>query len=298
MVRRNRGRIVAVTFASALNYWVLVMIFAAFFASDLLESWSGASQLAASAVVATVVAVGVVGRQVRRVRRRTIADLGAVDLVPGELPVVEHLLDGLALAVGTPPVRAAVLADDVPNALAVGRRPSDTTIIVTTGLVEALTRDELEAVLATELWSIRRLDTAMQTVTVACTGSAIGAHHGFREDARNPRVWLWIIVTWPTMVFAELLRRSVLRHADFGADALAVATTRHPEALRHAIEKLRDDTRTVAVLDPRTAPLWFEPVPHGDEQRARELRRVALTPSLDERLRRVPELPSAQREGE
>ena len=142
---------------------------------------------------------------------------------------------------------------------------------MTSGLIEKLSRDELEAVLAAEMWAIRRYDTAMQTVTLGLTDEAAA------------------FVIFPTMAVAEILRIRLLRNADFGADTLAVATTRHPDALRRAIEKLRDDPAVVETLSPSTAPLWFEPIPHDDEQRAREFRRIALTPSLDERLAQLPD---------
>jgi Zn-dependent protease with chaperone function len=148
----------------------------------------------------------------------------------------------------------------------VGRRPAGTTIVVTSGLIEKLSRDELEAVLAAEMWAIRRYDTAMQTVTLGLTAETAA------------------IVTFPTMAVAEILRIRLLRNADFGADTLAVATTRHPDALRRAIEKLRDDPAVVETLSPSTAPLWFEPIPHGARWSIEDDENLALTPHLDERL--------------
>ncbi|HET6771732.1 MAG TPA: hypothetical protein VFH36_00380 [Acidimicrobiales bacterium] len=53
--------------------------------------------------------------------------------------------------------------------------------------------------------------------------------------------------------------------ADFGADALAVATSRHPDRLRRAMEKLRADPVVVETLSLSTAPLWFEPIPHSGD---------------------------------
>lgn len=152
-----------------------------------------------------------------------------------------------------------------------GRRPADTTIVVTSGLIEKLSRDELEAVLAAEMWAIRRYDTAMQTVTLSLTAETAA------------------IVIFPTMAVAEIVRNRLLRNADFGADTLAVATTRHPDALRRAIEKLRDDPAVVETLSPTTAPLWFEPIPHGGHWPTEDYENLALTPRLDERLAHLNE---------
>lgn len=290
-MRRNRRRIVVMTLVALVNYWVLlsgvwgVSICASILLND--HRAPGVGVLWASLAAGAVTAVGVAARQPRSIRSRTLAGLGAVEIGPGELPVVENLLHELGIAVGAPPVRGALVADDAPNALAVGRRPGDTTIVVTSGLVQKLTRDELEAVLAAELWAIRRYDTAMQTVTLAYAGDAVGMHAGYSENWRNPLSWAYIVATFPTMIVAEILRALMLRNADFGADALAVATTRHPDALRRAIEKLRDDPAVVETLSLSTAPLWFEPIPHSGDRRAEDYEAVALTPSLDERLARL-----------
>ncbi|MGE3620863.1 MAG: M48 family metalloprotease [Acidimicrobiia bacterium] len=288
---RNRRRIAVVLVVSVANLW-LVATMGVWFVGGGLAARGGPSVglgLGVSAAIGLVLSVVLVGWKVRHVEEATVRRVGATDLRPGEVPVVDNLLEGLALAVGVPRVRAALLADDAPNALAVGRRPADTTIVVTTGLIEKLRRDELEAVLAAEMWAVRRFDTAARSVITACTSSAIAAHLSFREDPWNFRGWLGLVATWPTMVFAELLQRSAVRATDHGADALAVATTRHPDALRRALARLRDDPTAVDALDADTALLWFEPVPHARRQ-APELRALALAPSLDERLALLPDV--------
>jgi heat shock protein HtpX len=283
VVRRNRRRIVLITVVSLVNYWVFfcLLLGALMVPGLLLHRDTPVPLLAAMAVIlGTIGAVRAVVGQLRSMPTRTLE----------ELPVVEGLLHALAIAVGGPPVRAALVADDAPNALSVGRRPADTTIVVTSGLVQTLALDELEAVLAAEMWAVRRYDTAMQTVTLACAGDAIATHASFSDHWQDPRAWLPVVVTFPTMLVAELMRALMLRRADYGADELAAATTRHPEALRRAMVKLRDDPKVVATLDLRTAPLWFEPLPHGDGARVEDYEAVSLTPSLDERLARLDEL--------
>lgn len=55
------------------------------------------------------------------------------------------------------------------------------------------------------------------------------------------------------------------------------------------IEKLRDDPAVVETLSPSTAPLWFEPIPHGRHWPIEEYENLALTPRLDERLAHLDE---------
>jgi heat shock protein HtpX len=273
VVRRNRWRIAVLTVVAVVNY--MIMMAAVAFVVGLIpvmfEDGRKSGQLLLTLVVfglAIGAACGLreVVRHLWAVRGRTLTELGAVPLKPGDLPVVDNLLDQLSIATGIPRPAAALVADDAPNALAVGRRPADTTIVVTSGLIEKLGRDELEAVLAAEMWAIRRGDTAMQTVTLGLTADAA------------------VFVFLPTAIVAAILRHRLLRNADFGADTLAVATTRHPEALRRAMEKLRDDPAVVETLSPTTAPLWFEPIPHGDRWPTEDYESLALTPRLDERI--------------
>jgi len=277
VVRRNRWRIVLLTGVAVVNYMVMVAtvsflcflivsITVDYYSSQVLVAFAGAGL-----AVGAISGVSAVAHYLRSAHERTLAELGAVPLLPGDLPVVDNLLDALCIATGTPRPAVALVADDAPNALAVGRRPADTTVVVTSGLIEKLSRDELEAVLAAEMWAIRRHDTAMQTVALGLTAETAA------------------IVIFPTMAVADILRARVLRNADFGADTLAVATTRNPDALRRAIEKLRDDHATVDTLSASTAPLWFEPIAHGDHWSTEDYQDLAFTPRLDERLAHLDE---------
>src|SRR5690606_1112210 len=176
VVGRNRWRIALLTVVAVVNYMILMaglvgvlgLISAMFEAGGI-----RAQELVLLAVVSLAVGaasgVSAVVKHLRSTHRRTLDAVGAVMLGPGDLPIVDNLLDELSIATGTPRPAAALVADDAPNALAVGRRPADTAIVVTSGLIEKLSRDELEAVLAAEMWAIRRYDTAMQTVTLGLT---------------------------------------------------------------------------------------------------------------------------------
>jgi heat shock protein HtpX len=277
-VRRNRWRIALLTVVAVVNYMIMVaaFVYVIFLVTAMFDDGGNSAQellMLAGFSLAVGAASGMtrVVEQLWSTHKRTLAELGVVPLGHGDLPVVDNLLDELSIATGTPRPAAALVADDAPNALAVGRRPADTTIVVTSGLIEKLTRDELEAVLAVEMWAIRRYDTAMQTVTLGLTADTVA------------------IVIFPTMAVADILRIRLLRYADFGADTLAVATTRHPDALRRAIEKLRDDPAVVETLSPSTAPLWFEPIPHGSHWSIEDYEDLAMTPRLDERLAHLDE---------
>lgn len=293
IIRRNRRRIVVLTALSALNYalilasfvWAIVIVLILRLDDDLQIG----VQISLSVVLGMSVGTAIVRSQLRHIRPRVLMDLKAVTVEPGQNKMLDNLIDGLAIAKGGPRVRIALIDDPAPNALAVGVSPDDTTIVLTTGLLEKCTRFEIEAVLAVKFCNVRRFDTALQSVGLACSRGAIGSHMLFREDKSDLKDWFLAAITWPSMAIAEVVRFASFRFGDFGADQMALATTRHPEALDSAMARLDADSAVVRLRTAKeTAPLWFEPVPHRDFSRAEEFRGWQGTPSLAERRKRLP----------
>ena len=294
-VRRNRRRLVGVTAVAAINLWfVFGLLITVLVVPYVIRGSRGAPgallplSALASFTVSALVTAWILGGRLRSVAGRTVDELGAGPVVGRKARMVENLVDGLAIAAGTPPVAVALLHDDAPNALAVGRRPSETTIVITTAMLDLLTRDEIEAVLAAEICAIRRLDTAMQTVALACAAGGVGAYRGATEDGTGPRAWFVMALTWPSMKLARSLGRSMLRTADFGADAMAITLTRHPEALTRALRKLANDDRVVMAGDYLCAPLWFKPVPLALDAPTHAVANQFDAPTLEERAARLP----------
>lgn len=168
---------------------------------------------------------------------------------PAGHPEVGNIVDALALAAGIPAPAIAMVDDPAPNSFSVGTRPDRTTIGITTGLVDTLTRPELEAVLAYEITRAASLDVALCTWVLAlttATDDGIGA-----DEAQAFTGRLLGRVT-------GRLRTRALRDMATARDRAAVALSRNPAALVAALEKLAADPRTVAIVTPATAPLWIE----------------------------------------
>ena len=189
-------------------------------------------------------------------------------LPPPGAPVGEHkrvrdLLDGLSIAAGVLSPSCAVLRDPAPNCLTIGRKPETAWVIVTTGLVESLSRDELEAVLAYEVGRIAALEVSLDTAVYACTARVFelwaAPFAGFGHDS-----FLLIpvsIVTAPLAFGCVLLRRHVLRSRARLSDGLAVRYCRNPAALLSALRRIDADQRTVRVASLDDAHLWLQ-YPH------------------------------------
>lgn len=161
---------------------------------------------------------------------------------------LHNVVDGLCLTHGLPKPRLCTVDDPAPNALAAGRSRDHAVLIVTTGLLDALDRIELEGVLAHELSHIRTEDIVPATVAVGVFG--------------------WIA---PGMV-----ERFVDDDREQDADASAVSMTRYPPGLIGALEKLQASDATVSGASRALAALWIEPPapPEILEQRIAVLREL------------------------
>jgi Zn-dependent protease with chaperone function len=181
----------------------------------------------------------------------------------GEHKRVRELVDGISIAAGVLPPSCAVLRDPAPNCLTIGRKPETAWVIVTTGLVESLSRDELESVLAYEVGRIAVLEVSLDTAVYACTARVFelwaAPFAGFGHDS-----FLLIpvsILTAPLAVGCVLLRRHVLRSRAKLSDGLAVRYCRNPAALLSALRKIDADPRTVRAASLDDAHLWLQ-YPH------------------------------------
>jgi heat shock protein HtpX len=283
-MRRNRRRIVGLAAASLLNFWIAAFLFVvavtvgaaiAFtiesfvdgdfnVVMDLIRGVRKAATWATEAgwfseVTTTRVVLGIVvltalaalrllwGR-VSLVERRVTTRTGAQSATDQR---VADILEGVAIAAGVPAPGVSIVADPALNSYSIGRKPESASIVVTTGLVEALSRDELEAVLAYELSRIASFDTALSTWTAGLTGRTIELY----QETGKLLAKLALIV--PTML-ARRLRARTLRRQAGQRDILALNFTRHPEALISALEKIDADTTPVAAAGAMTAPLWLK----------------------------------------
>jgi heat shock protein HtpX len=290
--RRNRARIAGLVVLATLNYCfavavaaiiagvtvALVVVLWAVVEAGWVPGSLGELEVAGVVVLAIAVAAAVVGTMTslvripslrRRLEQRVLEESDARLVEPDTLPRVRNVLDGLAIAAGVPAPRFAVIDDAAPNAFGVGTRPESTVIGVTTGLVDALSRDELEALLAFEITRVASWDVALCSWAVALTGDAVGKLEDTDAGRIVGRPWTWC---------ARRIQRWALRDQDEARDAAAIGFSRNPAALVRALEALAADPRALARASVTTAPLWVE-VPHADfDARIARLRGLARLP--------------------
>jgi heat shock protein HtpX len=156
-----------------------------------------------------------------------------------------------------------IVEDPDPNAFATGIEPAKSHVAVTTGLLAALDRDELQAVLGHEYGHIKNLDTQLMTFLAALVGAVVllrdgmgrmiwgGTRIGGGRIGRGGRsksssggqlvvvlLALWVISWVLAPVVINLLALWVSRRREYLADAMSAQFTRNPVALASALEKI------------------------------------------------------------
>ncbi|MCA0981805.1 MULTISPECIES: zinc metalloprotease HtpX [Exiguobacterium] len=182
-----------------------------------------------------------------------------------------HTVENMAMVARVPMPRIFIINDSSPNAFATGLKPEKAAVAVTTGLLERLSREEVEGVIAHEIAHIKNYDVRLSTVTLALVSviaimSDIGSRMlffrsisgGRRDQNQNPIfliIGLVLLVLAP--LIAMLINMAISRNREFLADASGAELTRNPDALASALEKIANVETPVEQASSASAPLYF-----------------------------------------
>ncbi len=184
-----------------------------------------------------------------------------------------NVVEEMAIASGLPRPRIWIVPDDDPNAFATGKDQSTAHIAVTQGLLDALDRDELQAVIAHEMGHVKNLDVRLMTLLAALVGAvalvgdgmwrvmrggarirggSFGGGRGGGKKGGNPFLIvvlvLWILSWLLAPLITRLLALGVSRKREYLADTMSAQFTRHPLALASALQKIeRAEAPTKAI---------------------------------------------------
>ena len=212
----------------------------------LAASWLGGTIPLAVVVAGIWFAISYFGSQ-------TMIDLmtGARKVERKSEPDLYNLLENLAISRGlrTPTLR--VIDNDSLNAIATGLHEGQYSITVTRGLVAALTRDELEAVLAHELTHVINKDVRTMVIASIFAGiisviaelvfrGLIYSRGGGKRDNKNalPLILIGLAFAAVGFALAIVIRMMLSRTREFVADAGAVELTKNPDAMISALRKI------------------------------------------------------------
>jgi heat shock protein HtpX len=170
---------------------------------------------------------------------------------------LDNVIEEMSIAAGLPKPKVYVIPDSDPNAFATGRDPEHASVAVTRGLLDALTRDELQGVVAHELSHVRNLDIRLMTIIAAMVGTIAllsdwttrGLHHTSNGRSRSDRdddkgaagvilFVVWVVAILIAPLVGQTLAMMVSRRREYLADASGAELTRNPLALASALEKI------------------------------------------------------------
>ena len=199
--------------------------------------------------------------------RLALAINGAKEISKGDNPRLYRMVENLAITNGMPMPKVYIVNDPAPNAFATGRDPQHAHVAATTGILDIMTDRELEAVMAHEMGHVKNYDIRVSMIVFGLV-SVIGIiadilmraiwFGGNNRDRGGPWILvIGIVAALITPIVAMLIQAAISRQREYLADATGALTTRDPEALASALQKLGSVSTATRRQNPSSAHLFF-----------------------------------------
>ena len=202
------------------------------------------------------------------------------------------IMDRLTKKAKLPMPQLYIIPDQVPNAFATGRDYEHAVVAVTEGLLELLTEDEVEAVIAHELSHIKHYDMLVGTITATISGAIamlanFGMFFGGSSDDERPNPIVMMALMFIMPMAATIIQMTVSRNREFMADEGAARMTGHPEWLQSALQKLDHYARGMVMheAEPQTAHMFIINPFTGKDFSMKQL--FSTHPSTEQRIERL-----------
>lgn len=259
-IAKNKRNTVFILF-----FFLLVIAGLGWLASYIYQNWT-------IVIITVVVASAYALFQYFGAGAQAVAMSGAVEIQKQDNPRLWRTVENLSITTGTPMPRVYIVNDPAPNAFATGRDPEHAVVAATTGLLDIMDDAELEGVMAHELGHVRNYDIRVSMLVfglvvaigfisdmflrMAFFGGLGGRNNN--SGGGNPVI---MIVGLVAMVIAPLVatlvQLAISRQREYLADATGALTTRHPDALASALEKLAAYGRPLRKQSSSMAHLWI-----------------------------------------
>ncbi|MEP6355350.1 MAG: zinc metalloprotease HtpX [Hyphomicrobiales bacterium] len=152
-----------------------------------------------------------------------------------------------------------------PNAFATGRNPENAAVAATTGLLDMLSYEEIEGVMAHELAHVQNRDTLIMTITATFAGaiSMLANFAMFFGNNRNNPLGIVgvILMMFLAPMAAALVQMAISRTREYAADKRGAEICRNPRGLAQALVKISNGaaqiTNDEAERNPATAHMFI-----------------------------------------
>lgn len=232
------------TFRMAISFFVLTLIYLAFLSFISMYFGLGILPIA-------IIAGLMIGAQWFFSDKIVMWSTGTKIVSKEEQPVLHEIVEELAAKAKIPKPRIGVMANDTPNAFATGKTPRSSVVVVSSGIMKILSKDELEGVLSHELTHIRHRDVTIITLaslfsTIAwylmqssMWGSMWGGGYGYGgRQQQGGNLFLVLIVAAIVWFLSFLIIRAISRYRELAADRGGAFLTGQPMNLSRALMKI------------------------------------------------------------
>ena len=199
--------------------------------------------------------------------KMALAVNGAKQIQKKDNPRLWRTVENLSITEGLPMPKVYIMNDPALNAFATGRNPEKSAVCATTGLLDTLNDSELEGVMAHELGHVKNYDMRVNTLAFALVGivSMIGDFflhislfgRGERREGNQLFYALALVAVILAPIAATLIQLAISRRREYLADATGALTTRYPEGLADALEKIGKRGSVTRTQNTATAHMFF-----------------------------------------
>jgi heat shock protein HtpX len=192
-------------------------------------------------------------------------------------PRLYNIVEEMKIASGLEHMPDIYIIDDpAMNAFATGRDAKHASVAVTSGLLQALNRDELQGVVGHEMAHIKNRDVLLMSLCGVLLGAIVilawygsrmmlfGGMYGGRRSSRGGGgggqgiiIIVAIVLAILAPIMAQLIYFAISRKREYMADASSALYTRYPEGLASALEKLAGSKVQVQAANQATAPAYI-----------------------------------------
>ena len=225
---------------------------------------------------------------------------GAKPVTREQLPRLYAVMERLAAKANLPVPKLYVVPEAAPNAFATGRNPRHASVAVTQGLLELMSDDELEGVIAHELSHVRNYDILISSIAATIAGAVfhlstmgrwamIFGGYGGDRDERDGGGIAAILMLILAPIAAMLLQLGLSRQREYSADATGARMVGNPYGLISALEKLGAYNKRIptTAITPTTSSLCIVRPLFGGGSMATLL---STHPALPDRIARLREM--------